>query len=108
MTSNFPAPSTIGGIKRLAKQLKRQSKDLSHLAALDMASRQAKFENFKHAHRTLKNQQRILSNLSVYLVAYWYDKNERRAGREVLETSLSKPLSELGTRHLFRRGSYKR
>jgi len=53
MTSNFPAPSTIGGIKRLAKQLKRQSKDLSHLAALDMASRQAKFENFKHAHRTL-------------------------------------------------------
>ena len=106
MTSNFPAPSTIGGIKRLAKQLKRQSKHLSHLAALDMASRQAKFENFKHAHRTLKNQQRILSNLSVYLVAYWYDKNERRAGREVLETSLSKPLSELGTRHLFRRGSY--
>ena len=69
MTSNFPAPSTIGGIKRLAKQLKRQSKHLSHLAALDMASRQAKFENFKHAHRTLKtNKEYFLTSAFILLL----------------------------------------
>ena len=38
-------PSTIGGIKRLAKQIKK-AKSVPHHEALDIAARNAFFENF--------------------------------------------------------------
>ncbi|WP_114947645.1 hypothetical protein [Microvirga calopogonii] len=43
-------PSSIDGIKRLAKQIKAQ-KGLQHARALDEAARTAGFQNFAHANR---------------------------------------------------------
>lgn len=45
-------PSTMEGIKRLAKSIKRE-KNLTHAKALDQAAQAAGFEDFQHAHKTL-------------------------------------------------------
>jgi hypothetical protein len=45
-------PSTMEGIKRLAKSIKRE-KNITHTKALDLAAQAAGFENFQHAHKTL-------------------------------------------------------
>jgi len=47
-------PSTIGGIKRHAKQLKKAN-GIPHHEALDLAARSASFENFAHARNQLQN-----------------------------------------------------
>lgn len=41
-------PKTLSGIKQLAKKLKR-SCGCSHTEGLDMAARQAGYENYRHA-----------------------------------------------------------
>lgn len=46
--SDIRRPSSLGGIKRLAKQLK-SDRGISHQAALEVAAAQAGFQNFTHA-----------------------------------------------------------
>lgn len=45
-------PSTIEGIKSLAKTIKK-AKGITHTAALEEASKQAGYQNYTHARNTL-------------------------------------------------------
>ncbi len=90
-------PSTIGGIKRLAKQLKKAD-SIPHHEALDIAARSASFENFAHARNKLQNSNVIKSGYQLFFTVYWYDRKEYKAGREVLEVELSMPLLEIATK----------
>lgn len=92
-------PSTIGGIKRHAKQLKKAN-SISHHEALDIAARSASFENFAHARNLLKNSNVIKSGNQLFFTVYWYDRksDKYKVGREVLEIKLSMPLLEIATK----------
>ncbi|MFK5893117.1 MAG: DUF5623 domain-containing protein [Pseudomonadota bacterium] len=90
-------PSTIGGIKRLAKQLKNAN-SIPHNKALDIAAQRASFENFAHARNLLQNSNLTKSGYQLFFTAYWYDQKDYKAGREVLEIELSMPLLELATK----------
>jgi len=91
-------PSTLDGIKRLARSFKK-AEEMRHSAALDRAAVQAGFENYQHANRQLKSANteaihRTLTNvLDFYLTAYWRSGVE--AGRETLRLQLSKPIDEI-------------
>lgn len=92
-------PSTIGGIKRHAKQIKK-AKGVPHHEALDIAARSASFENFAHARNQLQNSNAINSSYQLFFTVYWYDRksDKYKVGREVLKVKLSMPLLELATR----------
>lgn len=105
-------PSTVDGIKQLAKKLKREN-SISHTEALDLASRQAGFENFVHAKRRLganQSQPRLATIggrrvFPTFVSAHWHipisepRASGRRAGREILQVNLSRPLSEVVAKH---------
>lgn len=105
-------PSTVDGIKQLAKKIKRE-RNTSHNEALDLASRQAGFENYVHARRRLAaGHPAVLLAATggrrvfpVFLSAHWYmprrisPELERRAGREILQINLSRPLPEVVAKH---------
>lgn len=97
-------PSTIGGIKRLAKQLKK-SGSMAHHDALDSAARQASFQNYTHAINELsKEGSKVCA--SVFFVAYWFTSKPYRLGREVLEVPLSTPLNEVVSPNELKRAKY--
>jgi len=52
MTKDSVTPSTLDGIKRLAKHIKSEG-GIAHAKALDRAARRAGYENFAHAKRQL-------------------------------------------------------
>tara|TARA_R110001606_G_scaffold8255_2_gene36160 strand:+ start:2439 stop:3752 length:1314 start_codon:yes stop_codon:yes gene_type:complete len=88
-------PSSIAGIKRLAKQIKKDQ-GIQHAAALDMAAKAASFENFKHARRSLSSQASLkASKHQLFITIYWRETKPYREGRETLQIDLSKPLLEL-------------
>lgn len=99
-------PSTIGGIKRLAKQIKK-AKGVSYYKALDIAARNASFESFAHARNQLKNSNAFKSNRRLFFTNYWYERKniEYKAGREVLEIELSKPLLEIASKSELKNSS---
>lgn len=95
-------PSSVDGIKQLAKKICREH-NTPHTHALDEASRQAGFENFMHAKRHLT---RVLKaeRFPVFLSVHWYAPRLRhgerrpgeiRAGREIFRVDLSRPLPPL-------------
>lgn len=98
-------PSTVDGIKQLAKKIKRE-RTITHTEALELASRQAGFQNFVHARRHLAAR---APRFDIYLSAHWYNPRHaethadadvrRRGGRELLRIDLSKPLLEVVARH---------
>lgn len=95
-------PSTLDGIKRRAKTIKRE-RNLSHHQALDEAARQAGFENIRHAQRAIPRQ--VPSDRlphPVYLTAYWRQR-DGHAGSETLRFVLPAPLSAFGTAAALRR-----
>lgn len=64
-------PSTLEGIKRLAKSLKHE-KNLSHAKALDQAAQAAGFRNLRHAQNVLPKPKPTPGRLHpLYLTAYW-------------------------------------
>lgn len=87
-------PSTVDGIKQLAKKIKRE-RNITHTQSLDLASSQAGFENFVHARRQLVPGMPVQGH-SIFLTAYWADKGDM--GRETLTVKLSMPLLSIGTR----------
>lgn len=97
-------PSTIGGIKRLAKQIKKAN-GVPHHEALDIAARSALFENFTHACKQLQNSNVIKSGYQLFFTVYWYDPKIGKAGREVLEIELSMPLLEIATKSELKNSS---
>ena len=73
LNKNIP-PSTIGGIKRHAKQLKKVN-GVPHHEALDIAARNASFENFTHARNQLQNLNEINKiNDSNFIMSFSYGR----------------------------------
>jgi len=99
-------PSTLDGIKQLAKKISRE-RDIRHTVALDEASRQAGFENLVHAKRQLQGAQ-AAPKFPVFLSVHWFSprppKGEPRppgpwAGREILCVELARQLPEIVAKH---------
>jgi hypothetical protein len=92
-------PSTMSGIKRLAKHIK-VAKGVLHREALNQAATAAGYENFRHAQRMLTNvSQPALVPRSVtypvFITAYWRNPQDRTSGRETLRIELSAPWEDL-------------
>lgn len=99
MSSESIRPSTMDGIKRLAKSLKIE-RGIQHTQALDAAAQAAGFQNFRHAGNVLRaapQTQRSRPGHSVFLTSYWKDRDGGETGRETLTTSLSVPWGDLIT-----------
>lgn len=91
-------PSSLDGIKRLAKAIKRD-KGISHAEALDAASQAGAFHNFRHARHQLsasKGAGQCDDVHPIYLTAYWRDE-DGASGRETLTIHLSKKLASIGS-----------
>lgn len=102
-------PSTVDGIKQLAKKIRRE-RSISHTEAMDVASQQAGYGNFVHARRTLAGAN-VPPVFSVYLSMHWrvYRSELSKlahdalpAGRELLRVDLSRPLPEIVPKHRVR------
>lgn len=103
MLNSTVRPSTLDGIKRLAKTIKRDQ-NCNHSTALNLAAQQAGFSNFKHAQNTIKplaQKAPTQSSFYVFISMSWWDKQSNTSGFELLKVPLSKPLSSLvSTSHL--------
>jgi len=104
-------PSTVDGIKQLAKKMCREHA-IPHTRALDDASRQAGFENFVHAKRRLTGLA-VPHRFPVYLSVHWFAPRARkgeltpgglRAGREILRVDLARPLADIVAKHRVGQG----
>jgi len=95
--SNAVRPSTLGGIKSLAKELKIEL-GIPHFQALDRASVQAGYQNFRHAQNFLVGQHSDAAPQAEHLVfvtAYWRDRETNKRGRETLVIRLKSQWTEL-------------
>ncbi|QIM50238.1 DUF5623 domain-containing protein [Pusillimonas sp. DMV24BSW_D] len=104
-------PSSVDGIKQLAKKICREH-NIPHTRALDEASRQAGFANFVHAKRNLARKVES-ERFPVFLSVHWYAPRPRRgerrpgeiwAGREIFSVNLSRPLPDIVAKHRVGRG----
>jgi hypothetical protein len=99
-------PSTLPGLKRLAKHRKREH-GLTHQQALDRVARELGYENYIHAQRQLPAAApRSGTRRSTYLTAYWRSPEHGQEGRETLRIELNRSLPDLITpyRLQFARG----
>lgn len=88
-------PTTLTGVKRLAKDLKK-TQGIKHSDALDMAAQSANCENFYHAQKILPMRGAKHDAPYVLLTIYWSDKDRgHRVGRETLRIALTKPILAL-------------
>ncbi|WP_027079911.1 DUF5623 domain-containing protein [Luteimonas mephitis] len=99
-------PSTVDGIKQLAKKICRE-RNITHTEALEAASRQAGYENFVHAKRRLV-WAGAPQDFPVYLSVHWRAPRARngkpkhdgpRAGREILCVNLARALPQIVAKH---------
>lgn len=98
-------PTTIGGIKGLAKKLKKQQ-NVSLSVARGLASQFAGFQNYDHAVKVLDtpiNSER--NTYKIFITFYWVDDETFKSGRETLEVLLNTPLRQLLTPHQLSLGS---
>lgn len=91
-------PSTIDGIKRLAKRLSR-GQQIPHNKALIQASRTAGFENYVHAQRVLSTRQTVQAGHTVYISAFWTEKigSDNRWGLATVGFMLPRLLPDIVT-----------
>jgi len=98
MSSEAIRPSTLDGIKRLAKSLKSE-RGIQHFRALDYAAQTAGFQNFRHASNVLRaaapKAERPRPGYCTFLTAYWKDRESNGSGRETLTIWLTAPWAEL-------------
>ncbi|SDI50256.1 hypothetical protein SAMN04487926_11840 [Paraburkholderia steynii] len=95
MSSGISKPSTLDGVKRLAKNIKRE-RNLPHHLALDIAAGEAGYQNIQHAQEQLRAT--IVHCFTVFLTAYWA-AGRAEAGRETISIQLPKPLGDIIARH---------
>lgn len=98
MSSEAIRPSSLDGIKRLAKQLK--GKYPNHARDLDAAARAAGFQNFLHARnafRDVSKQEPAPAALRTFLSVFWKERETGKTGRETWAVSLPVLWSELVT-----------
>jgi hypothetical protein len=81
-------PTTLEGIKRLAKEIKKSSA-LPHLVALDEAAKVARFRNFEHA------RQSLTSGHLLFITVYWTDDSDESRGRKTVALQIARPMLEL-------------
>ncbi|KPA87829.1 hypothetical protein PF66_05787 [Pseudomonas asplenii] len=100
-------PSTVDGIKRLAKAIKRESR-ITHHEALEEAARKAGFQNFRHAKRAIAKA--TTQSYPAYVTVYWRDLRAEvpSSGRYTVEINLKHPLSVLLADGLKVGGTYLR
>jgi len=101
MATENTRPTTLAGVKRLAKFIK-QEQDIPYHDALDGAARKAGFQNFRHAQSVLGAS--ACDQHRVFLTFYW-GKHDRsagsisgpvvRSGRTTFEFLLPVPLKDL-------------
>lgn len=101
MSSKEIHPSSIDGIKRLAKSIE-VAQGIQHTEALDVAAHAAGYQNYRHASNVLgKKQNRVDSGHCVFITVYWNNRKDGGNGRETLTIWLTTPWSELVTRQQF-------
>lgn len=91
-------PSSLEGIKRLAKSIKRE-RGITHTQALDAAAQGGGFQNLRHAQNCLAigvGSASAVGKHNLYFTAYWRDERGG-SGRETLHISLSSSLAMIGT-----------
>lgn len=93
-------PSTLDGIKRRAKSIKRE-RNIPHHQALDASAREAGYENIRHARSALAGAS---DQHTAYLTCYWVKRGGTFAerGRETLAVPLALPLEQVVSRHQLR------
>ncbi|WP_294254850.1 DUF5623 domain-containing protein [uncultured Comamonas sp.] len=99
MSSEAIRPSTLDGIKRLAKLLKTE-RGIKYLPALDEAAQLAGFQNFRHARNVLRatpKSGRPRPGHRIFLTAYWKSREDGTSGRETLTIELSAQWGDLIT-----------
>lgn len=98
MSSKIIQPSTLVGIKRLAKSIKTE-RNIQHVQALNVAAQTAGFQNFKHASNVLQANAPLHehSGHRIFLTAYWKDKELGGSGRETLTLWLDHMWGDLIT-----------
>lgn len=99
MSSEAIRPSTLAGIKRLAKSLKAEQ-NIQHNDALNLAAQFSGFQNFKHARNVLLEAVTPSNDHKghrLFLTVYWHDKESGTKGRETLQILLDTLWSELIT-----------
>lgn len=98
MSNETIRPSSMEGIKRLAKSIKREQ-GIGHQHALDKAARRGGFQNFRHADNVLRAQgsptKRPPAGHPVLITMYWKDRQTDVRGRETLTIRLSVPWADL-------------
>ncbi|WP_315773886.1 MULTISPECIES: DUF5623 domain-containing protein [unclassified Bradyrhizobium] len=95
MSNNHVRPSSISGIKQLAKRLKKLE-GVSHIVALHKASMAAGFENYRHAQRALGEKRATAQRaFALYISVLWRDRTTSSTGCEILKMWLGKPLDAL-------------
>lgn len=107
MTSMSVLPSTLDGLKRLAKTLERADTSLTHLKALDQAAVRCGYNNFTDAKRRMGRMTALAPAaplFDAYLSAYWHNLKNRTAGRETLRIRIARPLTALVTWRQLDRG----
>lgn len=106
MSTKTIRPTSLDGIKRLAVSIKRAQK-IKHSSALDLASKAAGFENFRHA-RHVFSAGPAPKSFKLFITAYWRARGSWENGRETIAVTLRKPLSEIVTGAQLRVHSYAR
>lgn len=99
MSSKEIRPSSIDGIKRLAKSIK-VAQGIQHTEALDVAARAAGYQNYRHASNVLSkvnSDNRIDPGHRVFITASWLNQKDGSEGREMLTVMLTTPWNELIT-----------
>lgn len=96
-------PSTITGIKRLARSICRQDQ-IQHSQALEVAAKRCGYESFHHARRSLERVTATghsSKSYSIYLSAYWRDTSTKpaAAGLETVKVELPRPLLSFLRKH---------
>ena len=97
MSSKVIRPSSVDGIKRLAKSIKIK-RGIQHSSALDDAARSAGFQNFRHASNALRAREKsepLRSGHRVFITVYWKDRDAGQDGRETLDIQLTVPWTNL-------------
>ncbi|CAN5121984.1 hypothetical protein BH10PSE1_BH10PSE1_13870 [soil metagenome] len=92
------SPTTLKGIKDLAKTLKK-AQGLQHARALDQAAVRAGYQNFKHARNRLGDRTPApapQASFPTWVTVAWRDPSGQ-GGRETCLVVLTRPISELVT-----------
>lgn len=98
-TANI-TPTTIDGIKRLAKTLSKRE-GVPHSIGLDLASVRAGYANYTNARRVLMaSTTSTRPNFKTFISVWWRDPKTKARGTEIVEVSLPMPLDDVvETRH---------